>query len=135
MGTSKIVIGWTESSRARLAVGAAVELAVALDAEIHLVVAFDDDPRGDVVISDERQRAEQRLDAAAAALGRPARTVHRHAIPGRPADAILRVASEIDADMIVIGNRGAQGRGRILGSVASAIVGHAPCNVLVVKTD
>ena len=58
-----------------------------------------------------------------------------HAIPEAPADAILRIATETGADIIVIGNRGAQGARRVLGSVASAIVGHAPCSVFVVKTS
>jgi nucleotide-binding universal stress UspA family protein len=57
-----------------------------------------------------------------------------HALPENPADAIVRVATEVGADIIVIGNRGAQGARRVLESVASAIVGHAPCNVFVVKT-
>lgn len=134
MGISKIVIGYDPSDRARRALDTGVELATALDAEVHLVTAFDDGPSGGVVITPERQRAEQRLAAATAGIPRPKATVHEHAIPGRAADVIVRVATEKEADIIVIGNRGAQGPGRVLGSIASAVVSHAPCHVLVVKT-
>lgn len=135
MGMSKIVIGYDPSGLSRGVLDAGVEIATALDADVHLVAAFDDRPSGDVVITPERQRAERRLAAATAGISRPKATVHDHAIPGRAADVIVRVANEVGADIIVIGNRGAQGPGRILGSIASAIIGHAPCHVLVVKTS
>lgn len=135
MEMSKIVIGYDPSGLSRGALDTGVELAAALDAEVHLVAAFDDRSSGDVVITPERERAEQRLAAATAGISRPKASVHEHAIPARPADAIVRVANEVGADIIVIGNRGAQGPGRVLGSIASAVVGHAPCHVLVAKTS
>ncbi|MEX2046425.1 MAG: universal stress protein [Chloroflexota bacterium] len=53
---------------------------------------------------------------------------------GEPADRIVRDAREFRADLVVVGSRG---HGAIatmlLGSVASAIVDHAPCPVLVVR--
>ena len=53
---------------------------------------------------------------------------------GKPADAIVTVAKDIRADLIVVGNRRVQGIGRILGSVATDIAHHAPCDVYIVKT-
>jgi nucleotide-binding universal stress UspA family protein len=55
-------------------------------------------------------------------------------VVGGPAGkAILTVADDIEADLIVTGSRG---RGRVaravLGSVSSEIVQRAPCDVLVV---
>jgi nucleotide-binding universal stress UspA family protein len=134
MGMSKVVIGYDPSDRGRRAYRTGVEIAGALGAEIHLVTAFSDGPSGDLAITPERRHAEQRLERAAERTGLPASRVHQHAIPSGPADAILKVAGEVGADLVVIGNRGAQGPKRVLGSVASAIVGHAPCHVLVVKT-
>lgn len=50
------------------------------------------------------------------------------------AESILRYASEQKADLIVTGTRGRAGLKRVvLGSVASAIVAHADCPVLVVR--
>lgn len=51
-----------------------------------------------------------------------------------PADAILGFATEIGADMVVVGHRGTTNLERFLvGSVARNLVMHAPCSVLVVK--
>src|SRR5205807_410640 len=54
---------------------------------------------------------------------------------GDPADAILDVAEEQDADLIVIGSKGMQGTKRfLLGSVPNKISHHASCSVLIVRT-
>lgn len=50
------------------------------------------------------------------------------------AESIINYASEQKADLIVIGTRGRSGLKRlVLGSVASAVVAHASCPVLVVR--
>ena len=54
---------------------------------------------------------------------------------GNPADAILDVAEEERADLIVVGNKGMAGARRfLLGSVPNKISHHAPCSVLIVRT-
>lgn len=133
MTITKVVIGYDPSDRAMRAFRDGVELASALGAQIHLVTAFADRHDGGVTITPERRRAEELLEKAARSVAPPLE-VHQHAIPSRPAEAIVRVAAETGADMIVIGNRGATGPARVLGSVASAIVGHAPCSVFIVRT-
>ena len=53
-----------------------------------------------------------------------------------PADVIVRVAKDQQADLIVIGSRGLAGKTRsFLGSTASQVVTYSPCSVLVVKTQ
>ena len=53
---------------------------------------------------------------------------------GEPADQIIQVADEIEADLIVIGGRGKGAVGAILlGSVAYRVLHHAPCPVLVTR--
>ena len=60
------------------------------------------------------------------------RTVLRE---GSPVDAIIDVADEENADVIVVGNRGMGGAKRfVLGSVPNAVSHHAPCHVLIVHT-
>ena len=54
---------------------------------------------------------------------------------GHPADAVVDLAFTCDADLIVVGNRGMTGRGRILGSVPNAIAHSAHCAVLIVPTN
>lgn len=52
-----------------------------------------------------------------------------------PADEIVQVAKDQQADLIVIGSRGLAGKTRsFLGSTASQVVTYSPCSVLVVKT-
>lgn len=53
---------------------------------------------------------------------------------GRPADTIVRLAQERNADLIVMATHGRTGLGHmILGSVAEKVVRLAPCPVLTVK--
>jgi nucleotide-binding universal stress UspA family protein len=53
---------------------------------------------------------------------------------GYPADMITAKASEIDADLIIVGRRGVRGIQRLLlGSVSSSVVDNSACDVLVVK--
>ena len=54
---------------------------------------------------------------------------------GDPADAILDVAEEQGADLIVVGNKGMTGARRfLLGSVPNRVSHHAPCSVLIIRT-
>lgn len=53
---------------------------------------------------------------------------------GDPAEEIVRAAERMEADAIVMGSRGLGKVGSaVLGSVAGAVLRHAPCPVLVVK--
>jgi len=61
--------------------------------------------------------------------------VQAHAREGEPADAILDVAEEINADLIVVGNKGMTGARRfLLGSVPNKVSHHAPSSVIIVRT-
>jgi len=51
-----------------------------------------------------------------------------------PADSILEIAASIKADLIIMGSHGRKGLNRILmGSVAEAVLRHAPCAVMIYK--
>ena len=61
--------------------------------------------------------------------------VQEHARQGDPADAILDVAEEQGANLIVVGNRGMTGAKRfLLGSVPNKVSHHAPCSVMIIRT-
>jgi nucleotide-binding universal stress UspA family protein len=68
-------------------------------------------------------------------VGLPAdRRVETHVEIGEPAQALLNVAKQCQADLIVVGSHGRSGIGRLLlGSVSESVLRHAPCSVLVVK--
>ena len=78
--------------------------------------------------------AERVIDHAAGALkanNLPVETVVRE---GDPRSTIIDEAEGWGADLIVVGSHGRTGLKRLfLGSVAQAIVSHAPCSVEVVR--
>ena len=51
---------------------------------------------------------------------------------GDPADVLVALADEHDADVLVIGNKGMQRR--VLGSVPNSVSHKANCSVMIVKT-
>jgi len=55
-------------------------------------------------------------------------------LPGIPKTEIVRLAEENHSDLIVCGSHGRSGFELLLGSTANAILHHAPCDVLAVRT-
>jgi nucleotide-binding universal stress UspA family protein len=125
----RIVVGVSKSDTAREAARRAKDLAAGLGGEGFLVTAFAGS--GDDLSSPARREAESFLESIATAAAVPMRT---HALPGDPAEAIVRVAEEVSADLIVVGNKGMRGARRVLGSVPNTVVHRAPCSVLVLDT-
>ena len=54
---------------------------------------------------------------------------------GNAADALIDVAREEAADLIVVGNRGLGGRRALMGTVTARVAGGAPCDVLIANTS
>ncbi len=55
-------------------------------------------------------------------------------LPGDPREVLIAEAKDAGADLIVVGSHGRTGLKKLLlGSVASHVVTHAPCCVMVVK--
>ncbi len=52
---------------------------------------------------------------------------------GQPADVLVDLAEELDADMVIIGSHGYGGIDRVLGTTAAKVVNRARCSVLVVR--
>ncbi|MDQ3644575.1 MAG: universal stress protein [Actinomycetota bacterium] len=142
-----IVVGTDGSSTAQEAVRQATELARALGAKVYLVSAYEPVPEGRLRaerrgVPDDlqwmvnpREDVEETLDQGAAALKESGIQVETMAREGDPADAILDVAEEKDADLIVVGNRGMTGAKRfLLGSVPNKVSHHAPCSVMIIRT-
>ena len=128
----RIVIGAATTEAAARAIATGLELAAAVGAEVDLVVAFDDyRDRIEPLEKPATAEAEAFLEGLAADTSV---VTHGHAQPGDPADAILAVAEAVDADLIVVGNKGMQGPARILGSVTNTVSHRAPCSVLIVST-
>jgi nucleotide-binding universal stress UspA family protein len=143
-----ILVGTDGSDTATTAVRYAIDLARELDARLQIVSAYEP-------VSDQRLRSVRvevpedlqwmvnlREDVLAMlesarqeAQGAGVEQVETFARQGDAADAILDVAEEQRADLIVVGNRGMTGAKRfLLGSVPNKVSHHAPCSVLIVRT-
>jgi universal stress protein E len=82
-------------------------------------------------IAEMREATQKRLAATLVHLGIAGEIA---VTEGPPSDAIVRIATEKQADLIVIGTSGRRGLDRLLlGSVAVKVVRDAPCSVLVAR--
>jgi len=78
-----------------------------------------------------RQRGKDALKELVESFDLEVKTIFTEGDPGHE---IIRVAEELNADLIVIGTHGYTGWKRFtLGSVAEFVVKHAPCAVLTIK--
>jgi nucleotide-binding universal stress UspA family protein len=60
--------------------------------------------------------------------------VESRLLQGDPGERIVEEAKKREIDLIVVGSHGRTGLGKlVMGSVASHVVTHAPCSVLVVR--
>ena len=145
--TSSIVVGTDGSETATEAVRLASQLADALGAALHVVSAHrplperrlrrerQDLPRDLDWAVHPRQDVEALLRETAESLGAGGREVRTYAREGDPAEALLDVAEEQSAQLIVVGSKGMTGAARfLLGSVPDKVSHHALCNVLIVRT-
>ena len=143
-----IVVGTDGSDTAKEAVRQATELARAVGAAVLLVSAYEPVPESRLrqerteVPEDVSWMVNPREDVQAVLDEEAERIkatgiaqVETYAREGDPADAILDVAEETGADLIVVGNKGMTGARRfLLGSVPNKVSHHAPCNVMIVRT-
>ena len=145
---TSIVVGTDGSDTARMALQQAIALARQSGARLKIVSAYEP-------VSDQRLRHQQievpkdlewmvnprgdvleMLDAAREEADRAGvDEVETFARQGDAADAILDIAEEQRADLIVVGNKGMTGAKRfLLGSVPNKVSHHAPCSVLIIRT-
>jgi len=142
-----IVLGTDGSETARKAVQQATELARQVGASISLVSAYQpvsnqrlrdekrEVPKDMEWIVNPREDVEATLREAAEEVEGAGVQVETFAREGDAADAILDVAEEQRADLIVVGNKGMTGAKRfLLGSVPNKVSHHAPCSVLIIRT-
>jgi nucleotide-binding universal stress UspA family protein len=142
-----IVVGTDGSDTARKAVQEAIDLAKSVGAAVSVVSAYEPVARARLReearqapedlqwMINPREDVDATLSDAADEVREAGLEVETYAREGDPADAILDVAEERDADLIVVGNKGMTGARRfLLGSVPNKVSHHAPCSVLIVRT-
>jgi nucleotide-binding universal stress UspA family protein len=144
METMQIVVGTDGSMTAGEAVRRAVELAAAQGARLHVVTAYrpkagrrdDALPEAWQWKTSPGEVAEQTARAAAETATAVGLDVECHAQPGDPADVLVDVAEEVGADLLVIGNKGMRGAGRmVIPSIPNRVSHRATCDILLVDTS
>jgi nucleotide-binding universal stress UspA family protein len=84
--------------------------------------------------SDERKRADECAAKAADSLRRAGFEAETLVTENEVRTAILDIASEWQADLIVVGSHGRKGLDKfLLGSVAESVARHAKCSVWIVR--
>jgi len=142
-----IVVGTDGSDTATQAVHQAVDLARSVGAKLEIVSAYEPVPAQR--LAEERRQAPEdlqwaispredvdtTLQAAAKIATDAGVAVEVFPRQGDPADAIIDVAEELEADLVIVGNKGMTGAKRfLLGSVPNKVSHHAPCSVLIIRT-
>jgi nucleotide-binding universal stress UspA family protein len=139
-----ILVGYDGSENAKRALDKAIKLmSKETESELRIVVVAD--TKGRALLQPEDAMGEARRNALEAGKNLLSDAIYlaKHGgiadvygsvEEGQPADMILALASEYKADLIVVGRRGVRGLQRFLmGSVSSAVIDHATCDVLVVR--
>ena len=105
---------------------------------LHVVEHLPMSYSGDLVLPDdydlERELlevAKKQMTALGKRLGVP--DARRHVEIGTTGRTILRVAAELEADLIVLGSHGRHGLATLLGSTARTVLNGAGCDVLAVR--
>ena len=146
MGGYKTVVVGTDGSDSSLrAVDRAGQLASGADATVIVATAYlpaAGDARAADLLKDEGYKMtgnapiyELLRDASARAKAAGAANVEERAVVGAPVDALVELAEEVGADLLVIGNVGLNTiAGRLLGSVPANVARRSKTDVLIVHT-
>lgn len=149
-----ILTGVDNSVTALRAAEKAAALATAFEAELHVISAYSvgmdetfrtvqstSDPSAksaalQKVFTQYAQNAERTAATVVDALrvNFPELKIVAKACEGSPAAALVREAKEIEADIIVVGNKRVQGPARFLGSIARTVASEAACDLYIVNT-
>jgi nucleotide-binding universal stress UspA family protein len=138
----RIVIATDGSKASNAAVTEGLRIGTACNARIFIVSVIDTRALSSVSPEIQVERSIDQMQAEAlgivhdvdAMAGR--QNVETFILNGDPVQEITKFSSARDASLIVVGTQGKHGLERfILGSVAEGIVRHAPCPVIVVKSE
>jgi nucleotide-binding universal stress UspA family protein len=129
-----IVLGYDDSDASRRALERAAELTKALGTKLTVTSVVPVAPaRGGI---DPTQSPAKHAEAAAEAreyLEAQGIEAEYQGIAGEPADALVEIATERDADLIIVGTRNLGAIQRLFGqSVSATVAQKAQCDVLVV---
>ena len=144
----KILVAIDGSEEASAAARVATGVAKATGSEVHIACAMQEERYRPHLGPEmwegweegfEQAKRSARLwveEQAELVQGEGTKTVESHLILGRPDAAIVWLAQEISAGLVVLGSRGLGGMRRaLIGSVSDSVVHHAHCPVMVVRPE
>ena len=124
---TKILLATDGSKDAQLAATTAADLAKRTNSELHVLY----------VGEAPTFLAQKELETQVGMIRESgAQDIQAHLEFGRPDTAIIALAEELGAGLIMMGSRGLGGvRRALLGSISDSVVRHAPCPVMVVRQE
>ena len=136
-----ILLATDGSEHANLAAMTAIDLARSTGSRLHVVAVGRTFPTSAIykvyaeeASEDLRREAQEVLDEQVRKIEAAGGTVAHLKMDERRDEAIVHLAEDIGAGLIVIGSRGFGGMKRaLMGNVADSVVRHAHCPVLVVR--
>ncbi|HZQ33191.1 MAG TPA: universal stress protein [Mycobacterium sp.] len=140
-----VVVGTDGSDSSLRAVDRAGTIAAQSGAKLYIATAYfpqHDDPRAADMLKDEGYKTTGAApiyailkEAHERASSAGAKDVEEKPIVGAPVDALVELAEEVKADLLVVGNVGLSTiTGRILGSVPANVSRRSKTDVLIVHT-
>lgn len=133
-----IVVGIDRSDTSKRAAYKAAELAAAFETNLHIVMCIDKSRPVEMTVGTDQFRSDPLADAKQyiTEIGRGLShdRITSSVAHGDPAKVLCEEAVALEARAIVVGNRRVQGVSRVLGSIASDVNKHAPCDVYVAHT-
>ena len=142
---ARILLGEDGSRSAAAAADTVRRWSALHGAPIHVLSVADVDPQSNPWLRGAEMQAAQAVSTAgmhehhatlsrstASALEKAGLVAQGVVEDGNPARRLVEAAVNWDADLIVVGTHGRGGLGPIVGSIARAVLYHAPCSVLVV---
>ena len=144
-GYQTVLVGTDGSDSSLRAVDRAAALASGPDAKLIVATAYfpaSEDPKGVDALKDEAYKVTGNApiyallrDARDRAKVAGAKNIEERSVVGAPVDALVDLAVEVGADLLVVGNVGLNSiAGRLLGSVPANVARRSKCDVLIVHT-
>lgn len=137
----RILLAYNGSQDGQTALLSCAEIATFTGAETHLLAVagmpssmfLTEGFLPEELIEEEKKRAQEVLDEGSAQLKSKGFSVTSHLAVGEPVEEICRLASEINADLIIIGHeqKASFAARWWRGSVGKSLIDYAPCGVLI----
>jgi len=122
-------IGIAKRNSSKLTVVSVIPTEIATPTDIELDMTLREH-----IAEKEMHVAETNAKAVKDAAQKAGVTVQAFVMSGKPADAVIEIAKDNNADLIILGSHGRTGLEKLLmGSVAERVIILSPCAVLVVK--